>query len=68
LNALRSVEGSGGSSLLLAAGIALLLLVMAEASFLGLAGSRLGRAEARTPAPRKPADEPLAIRRVQLRR
>jgi hypothetical protein len=68
LNALRSVEGSGGSSLLLAAAIALLLFVMAEASFLGLAGSRLGHGEAGPRAPREPADEPLAIRRIQLRR
>jgi hypothetical protein len=47
--------------MLVAAGIALVLLVLAEASFLGLAGSRLGRAGVR-------ADEPLAIRQIQLRR
>ena len=68
LNELRSVAGSGGSSLLLAAGFALLLLVLAEASFLGLAGSRLGGAGGRAPSKRQPADEPYAIRPVQLRR
>jgi hypothetical protein len=47
--------------MLVAAGIALVLLVLAEASFLGLAGSRLGRADVRP-------DEPLAIRRVELPR
>ena len=68
LNELRSVGRAGGSSLPVAAGIALVLLVIAEASFLGLAGSRLGRPDARLPARKRPADEPLAIRRVQLRR
>jgi hypothetical protein len=68
LNELRSVGTSGSSSLLVAAGIALVLLVLAEASFLGLAGSRLGRADARAPTRRDPADKPLAIRPVQLRR
>jgi hypothetical protein len=68
LNELRSVGRADGSSLPVAAGIALVLLVIAEASFLGLAGSRLGRPDARLPARKRPADEPLAIRRVQLRR
>ena len=68
LNELRSVGRAGGSSLPVAAGIALVLLVIAEASFLGLAGSRLGRPDARLPARKRPADERLAIRRVQLRR
>lgn len=68
LNELRSVGGSDRSSLLFAAGIALMLLVLAEASFLRLAGSRLGRAGTRGAAQRRPPDEPLPIRRVQLRR
>lgn len=68
LKALRSVERAGGSSLPVAAGIALVLLVIAEASFLGLAGSRLGRPDARRSARKRSADEPLAIRWVQLRR
>ena len=68
LHELRSVGRAGGSSLPVAAGIALVLLVIAEASFLGLASSRLGRPDARLPARKRPADEPLAIRRVQLRR
>lgn len=61
--ALNEMPPVGGSStrMLVAAGITLVLLVLAEASFLGLAGSRLGRADVR-------ADEPLAIRRVELRR
>lgn len=61
LNELPPVGGSSNTRMLVAAGIALVLLVLAEALFLGLAGSRLGRADVR-------ADEPLAIRRVQLRR
>jgi hypothetical protein len=68
LNELRSVASSGGSSLLFAAGFALLLLVIAEASFLGLIGSRPGVAGDRAPAKRRPTDEPYAIRPVQLRR
>ncbi|HEY6836005.1 MAG TPA: hypothetical protein VI142_05970 [Gaiellaceae bacterium] len=68
LNELRSVASSGGSSLLFVAGFALLLLVIAEASFLGLMGSRPGAAGERAPAKRRPADEPYAIRPVQLRR
>ena len=61
--ALNEMPPLGGSStrMLTAAGIALVLLVLAEASFLRLAGSRFGRASVR-------ADEPLAIRRVELRR
>jgi hypothetical protein len=68
LNELSSVGRSSGSSLLFAAGIALLLLVIAEASFLGLAGSRRRVVGAPEPTWRPPADEPLAIRPVQLRR
>jgi hypothetical protein len=52
---------------LLVAAIALLLIVIAEASFLRLAGSRLGIAGDRDSA-RRPADDSLPIRRVQLRR
>jgi len=61
LNEVPPVGGSSSTRMLVAAGIALVLLVLAEASFLGLAGSRLGGADARP-------DEPLAIRRVELRR
>ena len=68
LNELRSVATSSGSFWLFAAGFALLLLVIAEASFLGLAGSRLGFAGGRVPAKPRSADEPYAIRPVQLRR
>jgi hypothetical protein len=50
LNELRSVASSSGSSWLFAAGFALLLLVIAEASFLRLAGSRRGFAGGRVPA------------------
>ena len=63
-----SGTGSRGSGLLLAAGFALVLLVIAEASFLGLARFRFGAGGARVPSKRRPAGEPLAIRRVQLRR
>jgi hypothetical protein len=68
LSVLRSVESSSSkvSSLLLVAAIALLLIVIAEASFLRLAGSRLGIAGDRASA--RPAKDPLPIRRVQLRR
>jgi hypothetical protein len=65
LNELRSVASSGGSALLLAAGLALLLLVIGETTFLGLASSRLGAPE---PVKRRPPEEPYPIRRVQLRR
>jgi hypothetical protein len=68
LNELRSVASSSGSSWLFAAGFALLLLVIAEASFLRLAGSRPGFAGGRVPAKSQSADEPYAIRPVQLRR
>lgn len=61
LNELPPVGGSSSTRMLVEAGIALVLLVLAEASFLGLAGSRLRRADVRP-------DEPLAIRRVELRR
>lgn len=68
LNVVQSVESSKDSSLLFVAGIALVLIVIAEASFLRIGGSRLGVAGARAPAKRRHADEPLPIRRVQLRR
>lgn len=71
LDGLREVPsgvGSRSSGLLLAAGFALILLVIAETSFLGLAGFRFGARGARAPSNRRPAGEPLAIRRVQLRR
>lgn len=67
LDELPSVANSGSSGLLLAAGFALVLLVIAETSFLGLAASRFGPGGARAPS-KRPADEPVAIRRVQLRR
>lgn len=54
--------------MLLAGGFALVLLVIAETSFLGLAGSRFRVGGVRAPSERRPADEPLPIRRVQLRR
>ena len=63
---LPSVGSSSGSALLLVAGFALVLLVLAEASFLGLAGSRFGLARGR--AKPQSEDDPLAIRRVELRR
>jgi hypothetical protein len=70
LNVLQSMESpsSKDSSLLFVAGVALLLIVIAEASFLWIGGSRLGVTGARAPAKRRHADEPLPIRRVQLRR
>jgi hypothetical protein len=68
LNELRSVATSGDSALLLVAGLVLLLLVIGETTFLGLAGSRLEVARVRAPVRRPPPEEPLPIRRVQLRR
>ena len=68
LDQLPSAANSGSSGLLLVAGFALVLLVIAETSFLGLAGSRFGPGGARAPSKRRPADKPVAIRRVQLRR
>jgi hypothetical protein len=72
LSQLRSAANSSRSALLLAAGFALLLLVIAETTFLGFAGSRLGVAPAkrpvRRPVRRGPPEEPFPIRRVQLRR
>lgn len=68
LNELRSVASSGGSSLLFAAGFALVLVVLAEASFLGLAGSRLGVGIPRDRSRRRAPEEPYPIRRMQLRR
>lgn len=68
LRDLPSVESPTSSGWLLAAGFALVLLVVAETSFLGLAGSRFGVGDDRSAGKRRPAEEPLAIRRVQLRR
>jgi hypothetical protein len=68
LRELPSNASSEGSGLLLAAGFALVLLVIAETSFLGLASSRFGLGGIRAPSKRRPTDDPLAIRRVRLRR
>ena len=68
LRDLPSVESPTSSGWLLAAGFALVLLVVAETSFLGLAGSRFGVGDDPSAGKRRPAEEPLAIRRVQLRR
>jgi hypothetical protein len=69
LNDLHLVESSGSRGTpLFAAASALMLIVIAEASFLRLAGSRLGAARTRASSRRRPVDEPVAIRRVQLRR
>jgi len=68
LSELRSAASSSSSTLPLAAGIALLLLVIGETTFLGLASSRLGVSGPRGPVTRRPPEEPLPIRRVQLRR
>lgn len=68
LRELPSNASSDGSGLLLAAGFALVLLVIAETSFLGLASSRFGLGGIRPPSKRRPTDDPLAIRRVRLRR
>jgi hypothetical protein len=67
LSELRSAASSSRSALLLAAGFALLLLVIAETTFLGLAGSRLGVAPVRRPVRQHPPEESIPIRRVQLR-
>ena len=64
LSQLRSAASSSRSALLLVAGFALLLLVIAETTFLGFANSRLGVAPVRRPPP----EEPVPVRRVQLRR
>ena len=64
LSELRSAANASRSALLLAAGFALLLLVIAETTFLGFASSRLGIA----PVRRRPPEESVPIRRVQLRR
>jgi hypothetical protein len=68
LRDLPSAESPTSSGWLLAAGFALVLLVVAETSFLGLAGSRFGVGGDRSAGKRRPAEEPVAIRRVQLRR
>jgi hypothetical protein len=67
LDELRAVASSGGSALLLAAGFALVLLVIAEASFLGLAGSRFGVSGPRRASGRRSQEEPYPISRIQLR-
>jgi len=69
LNELRAVASSSSRGTpLFAAALALMLIVIAEASFLRLAGSRLGAPSAHASLRRRRADEPVAIRRVQLRR
>lgn len=57
---LTKTPSSSESLLLLLVGLALVVLVVGETTFLRLA--------ARGPAPRRTAEEPLPIRRVQLRR
>jgi hypothetical protein len=57
---LTKAPSSSESLLLLLVGLALVVLVVGETTFLRLA--------ARGPAPRRTAEEPLPIRRVQLRR
>jgi hypothetical protein len=69
LNELRRVASSSSHGTpLLAAALALMLIVIAETSFLRLAGSRRGAAKASASSQRRRVDEPVAIRRVQLRR
>jgi hypothetical protein len=68
LQELPSGAASRDSGLLLAAGFALVLLVIAETSFLGLARFRFGAGGVRTPSKRRPVRESVAIRRVQIRR
>jgi len=68
LRELPSVASPDSSGWLLAAGFVLVLLVVAETSFLGLAGSRFGVGGDRSAGRRPPAQESLAIRQVQLRR
>jgi cobalamin biosynthesis Mg chelatase CobN len=57
---LTKAPSSSESLLLLLVGLALVVLVVGETTFLRLA--------ARGPAPRRAAEEPLPIRRVQLKR
>jgi hypothetical protein len=57
---LTKAPSSSESLLLLLVGLALVVLVVGETTFLRLA--------ARRPAPQRAAEEPLPIRRVQLRR
>jgi hypothetical protein len=64
----RSVASSSDSSWLLAAGLLLVLLVLGETTFLGLAGPRLGLAVPRATRERRRPPEELPIRRIQLRR
>jgi hypothetical protein len=64
----RSVASSSDSPWLLAAGLLLVLLVLGETTFLGLAGPRLGVAQPRAPRERRRPPEELPIRRIKLRR
>jgi len=57
---LTKAPSSSESLLLLLVGLALVVLVVGETTFLRLA--------ARGPAPQRPAEEPLPIRQVQLKR
>lgn len=57
---LTKTPSSSETLLLLLVGLALVVLVVGETTFLRLA--------AREPAPERAAEEPLPIRRVQLRR
>ena len=68
LSELRPVPGSGASWLLLAAGLVLVLLVIGETTFLGVARSRFGLATPREPARRRAAEDPYPIRQVLPRR
>jgi hypothetical protein len=68
LSELRFVESSSsGGTPLFAAASALMLIVIAEASFLRLARSRRRAGGPRASSRRRGAEEPVAIRRVQLR-
>src|SRR2546421_8268942 len=66
LSELRSAASSSSSALPLAAGIALLLLVIGETTFLGLPSSRLGGPRRRGHGAPRPPGAPLSIRRGQL--
>jgi hypothetical protein len=57
---LAQTPSSGESLLLLLVGLALVVLVVGETTFLRLAG--------RAPDRQRPAEEPLPIHRVQLKR
>jgi hypothetical protein len=68
LDELTAAAGSTGSAWLLVAGLVLVLFVIGETAFLGLAGARLGVAGQRVPSRRGSPEEPYPIRRIQLRR